>query len=200
MLYSSGTTGRPKGVKRVLSGEPLGATPGAAALAQGVFGMTDEFVYLSVAPLYHAAPFGFRFGGHGPGRHRCDRRPLRSRADTQRYRTPPCHPRAVRADDGHSTPRPARKGTAQLRLIEPAVRHSCRRTLSDRGERAKLEWGARSCTSTSQGPRRGLHSLHPERLALSSTLYRPRHPRPAGKRLKGLLRDEYWRNRSSRLV
>ena len=57
MLYSSGTTGRPKGVRK-----PLGEVPPTThAALSGLFtalvaGATDPVVYLSPAPLYHAAP------------------------------------------------------------------------------------------------------------------------------------------------
>jgi len=56
MLYSSGTTGRPKGIKPVLSGKPLGSTGVVADLMQRGFGVNAEAVYLSTAPYYHAAP------------------------------------------------------------------------------------------------------------------------------------------------
>ncbi|MEZ5373034.1 MAG: acyl-CoA synthetase [Microthrixaceae bacterium] len=56
MLYSSGTTGRPKGVQRPLSGEPLGTTAGLALLGEFLMGMSPDSVYLSPAPMYHAAP------------------------------------------------------------------------------------------------------------------------------------------------
>ncbi|NCF44663.1 MAG: AMP-binding protein, partial [Proteobacteria bacterium] len=58
MLYSSGTTGRPKGIKRPLSGEHVSAgLPGVDV--NNPYGMDADTVYLSPAPLYHAAPFGY---------------------------------------------------------------------------------------------------------------------------------------------
>ena len=68
MLYSSGTTGRPKGVTREFPGTPLEATPGGVApLLQILFGATSDSVYLSPAPLYHAAPLRFGMGAHALG-------------------------------------------------------------------------------------------------------------------------------------
>ena len=60
MLYSSGTTGRPKGVLPVLQQEPLETrvTP-VAGMLRALFGMDDTKTYLSPAPLYHAAPLRF---------------------------------------------------------------------------------------------------------------------------------------------
>ena len=62
MLYSSGTTGRPKGIKR-----PLGEIQiddedgmgGTALLLAALFGVTADSTYLSPAPLYHSAPLSF---------------------------------------------------------------------------------------------------------------------------------------------
>jgi long-chain acyl-CoA synthetase len=56
MLYSSGTTGRPKGVRPTLPvGELTTATP-LMRMATSLYGMGPETVYLSTSPLYHAAP------------------------------------------------------------------------------------------------------------------------------------------------
>ncbi len=59
MLYSSGTTGRPKGVRKPLPETPFGdpsAAPVQVAEGIGMFGVGPGSVYLSPAPLYHAAP------------------------------------------------------------------------------------------------------------------------------------------------
>jgi len=56
MLYSSGTTGRPKGVKWPLSGQPPGGRTMLLDLLTGLFGYDADTRYLCTAPLYHAAP------------------------------------------------------------------------------------------------------------------------------------------------
>jgi long-chain acyl-CoA synthetase len=55
LQYSSGTTGRPKGIKRELPHVPPHQAPGMMAALVG-FWMDPEAVYLSPAPLYHTAP------------------------------------------------------------------------------------------------------------------------------------------------
>ncbi len=60
MLYSSGTTGLPKGVVREFVEEPLESTGGPiVGLFQLLFGLDHQSVYLSPAPFYHAAPLRF---------------------------------------------------------------------------------------------------------------------------------------------
>lgn len=59
MLYSSGTTGRPKGVKPALTGDPMGVGEGLTGLIRALFGGNDDSVYLSPAPLYHSAPLRY---------------------------------------------------------------------------------------------------------------------------------------------
>ena len=59
MLYSSGTTGRPKGVKIPIAGQPLGQATTISLMAKILFSAEPNTVYLSPAPLYHAAPLRF---------------------------------------------------------------------------------------------------------------------------------------------
>jgi long-chain acyl-CoA synthetase len=59
MLYSSGTTGRPKGVKPSPPSDPIDAPSPVTGLGQLLLGYDESMVYLSPAPLYHAAPLRF---------------------------------------------------------------------------------------------------------------------------------------------
>ena len=55
MLYSSGTTGKPKGIFRAPQNTDLDA-PHPLKLVGTYYGFSDATVYLSPAPLYHSAP------------------------------------------------------------------------------------------------------------------------------------------------
>jgi long-chain acyl-CoA synthetase len=60
MLYSSGTTGRPKGIKRQSQNTPIDLPNHfLKLLCADMCGMSSQSVYLSPAPLYHAAPLRF---------------------------------------------------------------------------------------------------------------------------------------------
>ena len=66
MLYSSGTTGRPKGVRRPLRPVRVDEDDVLAIFTRG-YGFDTDTVYLSPAPMYHAAPLAFSVGAQSRG-------------------------------------------------------------------------------------------------------------------------------------
>lgn len=59
LYYSSGTTGRPKGIKREIPGTPFEESSGFEEFLTRQYEMTDRTVYLSTGPQYHSAPLTF---------------------------------------------------------------------------------------------------------------------------------------------
>jgi len=59
LLYTSGTTGRPKGVKRPLDFGPLGSDTRRVGRLRDLFEMGQDTVFYTPAPIYHAAPLRF---------------------------------------------------------------------------------------------------------------------------------------------
>jgi long-chain acyl-CoA synthetase len=66
MLYSSGTTGRPKGIKPAL-GATRDQPNGLASLLTRLYGFDGDSRYLTPAPLYHGSPTKFSLAIHRAG-------------------------------------------------------------------------------------------------------------------------------------
>lgn len=67
MFYSSGTTGRPKGIVPQLSGRAFGTGGTIDPLVRGLYGFEAGMVYLCPAPLYHAAPLAWSMAAQRVG-------------------------------------------------------------------------------------------------------------------------------------
>ena len=67
LQYSSGTTGRPKGIRRELSHLPPTEMPNMLSALLMVIGIDGDAVYISPAPLYHTAPCLWTMSAHAMG-------------------------------------------------------------------------------------------------------------------------------------
>jgi acyl-CoA synthetase (AMP-forming)/AMP-acid ligase II len=67
MFYSSGTTGRPKGVRSPLPGRHPSDVSTTSEVLCSAFGIGDGDRYLCPAPLYHSGPASFSFGCQAVG-------------------------------------------------------------------------------------------------------------------------------------
>jgi acyl-coenzyme A synthetase/AMP-(fatty) acid ligase len=62
MLYSSGTTGQPKGILPAVAPRPFGTGLNIDHTMKNSFGFSPATVFLCTGPLYHGAPVGWSLG------------------------------------------------------------------------------------------------------------------------------------------
>jgi fatty-acyl-CoA synthase len=67
LQYSSGTTGRPKGIRRELLHVSPAEAPSMISVLLGALGFNSDGTYLSPAPLYHTAPNMWSMGALAMG-------------------------------------------------------------------------------------------------------------------------------------
>jgi long-chain acyl-CoA synthetase len=67
LQYSSGTTGRPKGIRRELPHAPPAEMPNILSALLMAIGIGSDAVYISPAPLYHTAPCLWTMSAHAMG-------------------------------------------------------------------------------------------------------------------------------------
>ena len=136
MLYSSGTTGRPKGVKRGAAVDPRIDAPNALSMiGAALYGMSADSIYLSPAPLYHAAPLGWSMavqalGGTVVMMQRFDPERALEFIEIQDQHRP------VGADPLRPHAEAARGGAGEIRRLVPEGRVPRRRAVPRAGEAA----------------------------------------------------------------
>lgn len=67
MVYSSGTTGRPKGIRPAMDEGPIDAPNILTMFVAHRYGWNADTVYLSPAPIYHTAPLAYTLSVHRLG-------------------------------------------------------------------------------------------------------------------------------------
>jgi long-chain acyl-CoA synthetase len=67
MLYSSGTTGRPKGVRTPMPDDPPETPPRRLAMLIREYGLATDTVMVNPGPFYHSAPGRFMMSVHRTG-------------------------------------------------------------------------------------------------------------------------------------
>ena len=136
MLYSSGTTGRPKGILRPLPEQPPSQLLPVYEFLANLWRFRDGLIYLSPAPLYHAAPhvgvnLTIRMGGTAIIMEHFD-----AGAVPAADRAVPRHPHPARADDVLAHAQAAGRA-APLRSVVAGDRDPCRGAVPGAGQASR---------------------------------------------------------------
>jgi acyl-CoA synthetase (AMP-forming)/AMP-acid ligase II len=140
MLYSSGTTGRPKGIYRPLPTNNVDQDAGPiAALQRALWGFDHHSVYLSPAPMYLSAPLGFTTATQALGGTVVMMPRFDEGESTRGDRTLSRDSFAVGTDDVRADAEVAHGGTHEIRPLVAQDRDSRRGTVPPSGEAANVQ-------------------------------------------------------------
>jgi len=134
LQYSSGTTGRPEGIKRKLPHVPPADAPGLMA-ALVAFWMRPDAVYLSPAPLYHTAPSLWSMQTQAGGITVVMEK-YEPQWALRCHRQAPRHARPVRSSDVHPNTQVTDGCALFLRRFEPRTGYARGGTMPDRDQKA----------------------------------------------------------------
>jgi long-chain acyl-CoA synthetase len=124
MFYTSGTTGKPKGVKSslVLLGGPVAAIQATVDAFGTLLKIPRDGKALVNSPVYHARPYLMSAVASGIDNALVIRRRFDPAEMLRADRRAPDHDRVRGAHALREAPAPARRGQALLRRVQPAVR------------------------------------------------------------------------------